>query len=329
VAAGRERRRSRGQATRARRLRGAEEESGSRCCLCTSPFHPRGSRCDQDSPINPALVILFCFPPPSHFSLAESRLCFGPFFCSGSCSPGLEPVARCSPLPSTQLPSPVVSFAAVGSTTQTTSVTKLVLTGRSPVPEPTARGLAAGLRGDLAAGGSRTLPEQPLARWLPPPQSTRQCLALGTGLPQGLPSPRYRHCPRPGPGGATAAPSPGRQTPAGGHSVPPGPAAAGRGLVSRAWGQAPRRWLPKAPGLPAPWQGLAVPRVGHRCAASPARLGHGGDQPWCCRHALTPAAWGGGTWGWQLRQGPGTVPKATFVGLGWSPKPAWLGWDDS
>lgn len=29
-----------------------------------SLFELHGSRCDQDSPINPALVILFCSPPP-------------------------------------------------------------------------------------------------------------------------------------------------------------------------------------------------------------------------------------------------------------------------
>lgn len=59
-----------------------------------SLFQLHGSRCDQDSPINPALVILFC-SPPSHFPLAESRLHFGPFFVLIFHSPGLEPVARC------------------------------------------------------------------------------------------------------------------------------------------------------------------------------------------------------------------------------------------
>lgn len=42
----------------------AEEERSSRHCLCTFPFHPHGSCCDQDSPINPTSVILFCSPPP-------------------------------------------------------------------------------------------------------------------------------------------------------------------------------------------------------------------------------------------------------------------------
>lgn len=52
---------------------------------CTCPVSPAWRRRGQDSPINPALVILFGFPPLCpHLPLAESRLCFGPFFCSGS-----------------------------------------------------------------------------------------------------------------------------------------------------------------------------------------------------------------------------------------------------
>lgn len=41
----------------------AEEERSSHPFV-HSQFHLHGSHCDQDSPINPALVILFYFPPP-------------------------------------------------------------------------------------------------------------------------------------------------------------------------------------------------------------------------------------------------------------------------
>lgn len=47
-----------------------------------SPFHLHGSRCDQDSPINPALVILFVYPLPLSFGRVQTLL--WSLFCSGS-----------------------------------------------------------------------------------------------------------------------------------------------------------------------------------------------------------------------------------------------------
>lgn len=48
-----------------------------------SPFHLHGSRCDQDSPINPASIILFLFSPlPFFFGRVQTLL--WSLFCSGS-----------------------------------------------------------------------------------------------------------------------------------------------------------------------------------------------------------------------------------------------------
>lgn len=166
------------------RLALSEEQRGSAATFVRSLFNLHGSRCDPDSPINPALVILFYFPPtplPSLFFGRVQTLLWS-LFCS--CSSFLSlPVARCPSLPREQLLFLLLSFAAVGSTTPTTSVTKLVLTGQPPVPESTSCSLAAGLGRDLAAGGSGMLPEHPPCLAAPLPKSTRQGLALGTRCP--------------------------------------------------------------------------------------------------------------------------------------------------
>lgn len=248
-------RRSRGLATRELLLREVlasrwPRMSAALAAVCTFLVSPAWQPLRPGQPNKPCFGYFILFPP-SHFPLAESRLHFGPFFVLVLRPPGLEPVARCPPLPCKQLPFPLVSFAAVGSTTQTTSVTKLVLTGRSPVPEPTSWGLTAWLRWDLAAGGSGMLPEQPLAWQLPPPRKHKAQSGPGAGvshqvrMPRGIPSLRYPALAEAWARGGCCCPIPGQPAACPVPSVLGGTAcllsprccqAWECGLVSRAWG---------------------------------------------------------------------------------------------
>lgn len=91
-----------------------------------SLFQLRGSRCDQDSPNPLPWLFYFVFPFPFYFGRVQTLLWSLFLFWLFAL---LEPVAWCLLLPWQQCPFLLVSFAAVGYTTQTTSVTKLVLTG--------------------------------------------------------------------------------------------------------------------------------------------------------------------------------------------------------
>lgn len=145
-----------------------------------SPFRLHGSHRAQDGPINPALVILFCYPLPL-FLWPSPDFALVPFLFRFFALLAWSPWAGAHRFPVSSSLALLVSFA-VASTTQTTSVTKLVLTGRSPVPECSSWPLTAWLRWHLAAGGSRTLPEQPLAWPLLPPQKHKAECGPGDGL---------------------------------------------------------------------------------------------------------------------------------------------------
>lgn len=68
-----------------------------RVALAAPLFYLHSSRCDQDSP--KTLLWLFYFVSPSHYSLAESRLCFGPFLLAWSPWPGAYCFPGSSALP--------------------------------------------------------------------------------------------------------------------------------------------------------------------------------------------------------------------------------------
>lgn len=162
------------------RLALSKGQHGSPATFVCSLFNLHGSRCDPDSPINPASVILFYSPPspPSFpFSLAESRLRFGPFFCSWSAflSPAPWPLAspRAAPLPLPFFCSRRFHHSnhlryKTGAHWTTSSPSIHLLQPRSWAgPGP----------------GSGMLPEHPLA-WQPPsPKAQGRVWPSGRGLP--------------------------------------------------------------------------------------------------------------------------------------------------
>lgn len=176
-----------GRRTGARGSRSLHPAPGSRGQALLSLYVPRFTRMAPPRPGQPnkpcsGYFIWFPPPPTPIFLWPSPDFALVPFFVLVLCSPGLEPVTQCPSLPRKQLLFPLDSFAAIGSTTQTTSVTKLVLTGQSPVPELTSRGLTAWLRWDMAARGSGMLPEQPLAWCLPAPQKHKAGSGPGDGV---------------------------------------------------------------------------------------------------------------------------------------------------
>lgn len=136
---------------------------------------------------------------------------------------------------------------------------------------------------------------------------------------------------------------------AGGHNLPHVPSLlSGLGV----WvGELSLGVVPNATGSPRPCaflrpmagQGLAGPCAGvlgtpraATCPLGPTVHCHrhgswrGGDQPRCCRGALIPTVWEGGTWGlgWRCHsplslQCPVTVPKAAWAGMGRGYWPSW------